>query len=223
MAISHLIFDLDGTLLDTISDIALAISSALMDCGFNRSYDKVTARPLLGDGADALLHRALSGLSDSQEDFDRLKKAYFPYYKAYQGISSDPFDGMVDTLEELASSGVDFSIVSNKPDHLAKIIIKEKLPTIQFLFVLGHKEGDPVKPNPYLIDSVLKETHWNKDECFFVGDSHVDIETARNAGMKVALCTWGYDEYNEQLLARADRVLEKPADLLSLMRDGRKE
>lgn len=215
---SHLFFDLDGTLLDTISDIALAISAALKDCGFARSYDKVSARPLLGDGADALLRRALKGLSDKPEDFLRLKEAYFPHYKAYQGISSDPFEGMENTLDLLRKQDIDLVIVTNKPDHLAKIIIKEKLPSIPFCYVLGHKEGNPVKPDPFLIESVLQEKGWEKKDCLYVGDSHVDIDTARNAGMKVALCTWGYDHYDEALLDRADYVLHRSEDLLEAVK-----
>lgn len=218
MTYQHLIFDLDGTLLDTISDIARAITDALHQCGYSRSYDKITCKALIGDGADALLHRALNGLSDTEEEFLRLKKAYLPLYKAYQGVASDPFEGMAETLKMLGDSGVDFSIVTNKPDQLAKIIMTEKMPTIQFVSIEGHQEGNPVKPNPFQILRLLESKKWEKTDCLFIGDSHVDIDTARNAGLKVALCTWGYDRYEEALLSRADHILNKPSDLLDLVK-----
>ena len=217
MAKKHLIFDLDGTLLDTIADIAKAISMALEQCGFDRRYDRSNAKPLLGDGADALLRRALSGLSDKKEDFDRLKSAYLPNYKAYQGDSSLPFDGMVETLEKLQNDGVDLFVVTNKPDHLAQIILKDKMPTISFASIMGHKEGNPVKPNPFQVLQIIGLGNYKIEECLFIGDSHVDIDTARNAGVEIALCTWGYDEYTDALLERADYVLHRPSDLLSIV------
>ena len=217
MAYRHFFFDLDGTLLDTIADIANAISDALAKRGFQRRYDRESAKALIGNGADALLHRALVGFSEDPQEFEALKKEYLPLYKAYQGRDCDPFPGLPETLLELAQKGVDFSIVTNKPDELSKIIISKKLPQIPFRFILGHIEGNPVKPNPYLVEKILKETGWKKEECLFIGDSYVDLETGKNAGLKSALCTWGYDLHYDDLKKVADHILNQPRDLLDLI------
>ena len=212
----HLIFDLDGTLLDTIEDIAFAISEALRVCGYSRRFDKQSAQRLIGNGADRLLWRALDGLSDDPEDFARLKAVYMPFYKQYQGIKCVPFPKMEKTLQNLREMGVDFAIVSNKPDDLSKIIIAQKLPQIPFALVLGHVEGNPVKPDPLLVDLVLEKTGWLKEDCCFVGDSYVDIDTGNNAGIDTALCCWGYGVYTDELKARSNHVLEEVSDLLAL-------
>lgn len=217
MKYRHFFFDLDGTLLDTIVDIANAISDALGKRGFDRRYDRDSAKALIGNGSDALLHRALAGFSDDPAEFEALKKEYMPLYKAYQGRDCYPFPHMEETLQKLVQLGADLVVVTNKPEHLSKIIISEKLPQIPFKFVLGQVEGNPVKPDPYLINIILKKTGWNRDDCVFVGDSHVDLETGANAKMKCALCTWGYDLHYDALLSVADHVLNDPRDLLDLI------
>lgn len=215
---SHFIFDLDGTLLDSIVDIANAITSALHETGYNLSYDKVSTRRLINDGVDTLIKRALEGIEYNKEDFLRIKKVYLPFYRTYQGQQCVPFPKIEETLQNLVKSGANLCVVTNKPDDLAKIIISKKLPQIPFDFVLGHTEGNPVKPDPFLITEILIKTGWNKKEVLFVGDSHVDIDTAHNAGLDCVLCCWGYDVYNEALRNRSEYVISSPEELLQFVK-----
>lgn len=215
----HFLFDLDGTLLDTIIDIGNAITQALHISGYPElSYDRVSTRRLINNGVDVLIHRALEGIDYTDEDFARIKKNYLPFYRSYQGQQCVPFPKMAETLQNLIKNGGTCSVVTNKPDDLAKIIISKKLPQIPFQFVLGHIEGNPTKPHPFLIDQIVEETGWDKSEMVFVGDSNVDIATAHNGGLPCILCTWGYDTYNASLLKQADAVIDEPTKLLRFLK-----
>lgn len=212
----HFIFDLDGTLLDTIEDIAHAITAALHECGFNISYDREGTTKLINNGADMLVRRALSPIAYTEEDFQRVKSVYLPYYRAFQGMDCLPFPKISKTLQILNKNGISLAIVTNKPDELSQAIIAAKLPDIHFDFNLGHKEGYPVKPDPYLIQYIFNQTGWLPQETLFVGDSNVDLAIAKNAGIDSVLCVWGYDNYTKELCSKANYVIQDPEELLSL-------
>ena len=212
----HFIFDLDGTLLDTIADIAHAITTALHECGFDLSYDRDSATKLINNGADTLIRRALSPVPYTEKDFQRVKSVYLPYYRAFQGMACLPFPNISKTLQALNQNGISLAIVTNKPDELSQAIIAMKLPEIHFDYNLGHKEGYPVKPDPYLIQRIFAETGWRGEDTVFVGDSNVDLAIAKNAGIDSVLCIWGYDNYTEELCSKATYVIHDPEELLLL-------
>ena len=211
----NFIFDLDGTLLDTIEGIRLAINQALRECGFEHQFDRDGTVYLIGDGADVLVRRALKE-HYSEENFARLKARYMPLYKAYQETGTFEFPNVAKTLQILKKSGKSLFVASNKPDLLAGRIISKFFGNDLFSKVSGHREEDPVKPNPITVSRIEDEFGILKEETLYVGDSHVDIETARNAGIRCCLLTWGYDHYTPELLARADYVLPSIDGLLNL-------
>ena len=214
--IRALFFDLDGTLLDTIHDIQRAINQALKDCGYSYSFDHEGTKRLIGNGADMLIKRALKEKGGDVDAFSELKKAYMPYYKLWQNDHTAPFEGLKDVLIKLKEEGILLFVVTNKPAHLAPIVVKEHYGDL-FTEILGQKDGIPVKPDPYYVNYLLEKYHLHKEETLFVGDSLPDVETGHNAGVKTVLCKWGYGFYDAELLGKSDFVAETPKALQELL------
>ena len=212
----HLIFDLDGTLLDTIDDICFAINKALRECGYDYQYDRESTKALVGDGADMLLHRALRDKGYDAQAFAQLKPIYMEYYRIHQVERAHPFEGLKETLQRLKAKGIRLSCVTNKPDALAHTILDMHFGEGFFDFVLGAKEGLPVKPNPTSTYACMEAVGVAKEQCLYVGDSHVDIATGHNAGLPVALCLWGYEVDYAHIQGDAEYLLSTPEDLLRL-------
>jgi len=211
-----LIFDLDGTLLDTLGDIRSAINGALKECGYSYEFSLKEAQSLIGDGADALVKRALKDKGDDPEAFLKLKAAYMPLYKEYQNLHTKAYNGLPETLKFLAERGLKLFVVTNKPDALAKAIVAAHYGKETFVSVLGHLEGEPVKPNPISVLKILEGNDLAREDCLYVGDSITDVETAKNAGMDMALVTWGYGFYKPSLLLQATFVVKKPKSLAQI-------
>lgn len=216
--IRHLIFDLDGTLLDTIEDICYAINTALKQCGYSHSYDRESAKYLIGDGADALLHRALREKGEDVDAFSALKPVYMELYRIHQVERAKPYPGLKETLRELKRQGFTFCCATNKPDPLAHTILDMHYGKGFFDAIIGASESYPVKPNPASTLDCIKRCGYKKEECVYVGDSHVDIATGHNAGLPVALCLWGYEVDYSKIQGDAEFTLTKPEDLATLLK-----
>lgn len=215
--IQNLIFDLDGTLLDTITDIRRAINDALKVCGIPLSYSKKETRSLIGDGADNLVHRAL-GPYDTERNFAAVKAAYLPRYGEYQEVHTKPFNGIVPTLEYLKNRGISLFVCTNKPDAYAQIIVKKFFGDSLFVAIRGLREGEAPKPNPAIVQSFFEAYHLDPKETLFVGDSVTDLHTAQNAGLPLALCLYGYGFYKKGLKEEAAYLVLKPKDLARIVR-----
>ena len=214
----NLIFDLDGTLLNTIVDINAAINEALRRCGYDYSFSVPDTRYLIGDGADALVRRALKENGGDLRRFQELKAVYMPLYKALQCDHVAPFPGLKETLEEARRSGYSFYVSTNKPHALALDVLTATYGEGFFSGILGAKEGQPVKPDPTGVLSLMEEFGLKKEECVYVGDSHVDVLTARNAGIPVILVGWGYETNYPEWKDKADYFVEDRAALVSLLK-----
>ena len=213
-----LILDLDGTLLDTITDITDAINRALKECGYSYSYDRESTKTLIGDGSDTLVRRALRENSGDVDAFLKLNRVYMPLYLEYQNRHTKPFSGIEETLAELKKEGLKLFIVSNKPDHLVQDLIPRYFKDGLFTECHGIKSGEPVKPNPHQVNAIIEKYGLAKDEVLYVGDSMPDILVSENAGVDCALCTWGYGKYDDETCKRAKYLLKEPKILLSIVR-----
>ena len=211
-----LIFDLDGTLLDTITDITEAINEALKECGYQYSYDRESTKTLIGDGSDTLVRRALREKSGDVDAFSKLNRVYMPLYLAYQNRHTKPFIGIVETLEELKKAGISLFIVSNKPDHLVKDLIPRYFPIDLFKECHGNKPGEAVKPNPHQVNRIIEKYGLDRHKVLYVGDSRPDVEVSINAQVDCALCKWGYGDYLDPICLKAKFALEEPGELLSI-------
>jgi phosphoglycolate phosphatase len=210
-----LIFDLDGTLLDTLPDIAAALNDALKAAGIDRHYTVKDCRAFIGNGVDPLVHRALKE-DDTSENFERLKKEYLPRYHAYQGRTTKPFDGLPEVLAELKKRGVLLLVCTNKPDLLAQEILGSRYGDGFFDEIYGARDGEPAKPDPHIVLYFLGKYGLHEEDAIFVGDSLPDAETAENAHIRVCMCRWGYGAYNQGLLDRCDFVIDEPKGLLDI-------
>ena len=212
--IRNLIFDLDGTVLDTITDITIAMNLALEETGYPYRYDREGTKALIGDGADECIRRALKEKGSDLREFNRLKPAYMRLYREHQTEHAVPFPGLKETLIELKKKGFRFSCVTNKPDALAKVVLELNYGEGFFDCIIGQSDAYPRKPDPATVYACMERCDYEKDESAYVGDSHVDIATGHNAGLPVVLCKWGYETDYASCEGDADCVVAKPRDLL---------
>ena len=185
------IFDLDGTLLDTIDDLKEAVNHAMSLRGFPTfTRDEVMA--MVGHGARNLMRKALP---DGYKDDDMVDAAYNDfkaYYITHIDVHTKPFAGIQDLLANLHQEGVMLAVASNKFQEGTEHLIKEFFPEIPFVAVLGGRPGFPLKPDPEIVNEVLRKAGVNKEDAVMVGDSDTDMETAANGGIMGIAVNWGY-------------------------------
>lgn len=206
------IFDLDGTLLDTIEGIRIAINLALKNAGYDYSFDKEGTKHLIGEGADVLLHRALKE-KDTPENFLALKKEYLPLYHLEQEDHTYLFPNLKESLERMKKEGARLFVCTNKPDSFAKRIVEKMYGPSFFEEICGQIEGLPVKPDPRIPNYLIEKYHLTREDTLFVGDSKTDVATGKNAKLKTALCLWGYGFYTKELLDKTDYLFHSPKEL----------
>ncbi len=200
---SAVIFDLDGTLLDTLDDLTAALNMTMRDVGAPlHTRDEV--RSYVGNGVTRLLELALPG-GASHPDFERAIGIYRGYYAAHALDRTAPYPGVQDLLLRLDAAGVPTAVVSNKPDSTTKQLCARFFPTVAAAAGENEAGGVRRKPAPDMVFSALKELCREAGECVYVGDSEVDLLTARAAGMDVISVLWGFRDraFLETMGARA--------------------
>lgn len=212
-----IIFDLDGTILHTITDITIALNVSLEACGYNFSYDDDGTKKLIGMGAKNIIARVFKSREHTPQEFDHLLAVFTHNYRIYQGQTARPYEGIVELLETLKEQGVKLLVASNKPDHLAKEIVTRIFGPNLFDDIYGHQEGKPEKPNPYLVDYLLSKFSISNKDALFVGDSDVDVMTGLNSRLDVALVTWGYGDYAPELLKKTTYIVNSVSELKSIV------
>ena len=185
------IFDLDGTLLDTIADLAESANYALKQLGYPTHPTEII-RTYVGNGINKLLFRALPDEEKTEENMMRMRTHFVPYYDAHNADLSAPYPGIVALLEELQAKGLRMAVASNKYQEATVKLVKHYFPMIDFVEVLGQREGINVKPDPTIVFDILKKAGVSKEETLYVGDSGVDMQTAINAGVDAVGVTWGF-------------------------------
>lgn len=208
-------FDLDGTLLNTLPDIVAAVNIAMTKCGYHKTFTFDDGKVLIGNGADVLCQRAVEGINDKNA-FDKFKKAYLVEYKLHQEDTTKPFDGMIDVISALKKEGLMLFVVTNKPQNLANVIVN-KFFTNLFDGIYGLSDGTKEKPDTYLLNKLMKEFQLKPQEILFVGDSIVDVDTARNAKLDLCLVTYGYGDYNNILKDKSIKYCNSVKELKSFV------
>ena len=190
------IFDLDGTLLDTIDDLGAAVNHAMQLRSFPQHTRDEYMR-MVGHGARNLMRQALP---DGHKDDDMVEAAYNDfkaYYTDHIDVHTKPFPGIQDLVATLHREGVMLAVASNKFQEGTEHLIKEFFPNITFVAVLGNRPGFPYKPSPEIVEEVLNKADVKKEEAVMVGDSDPDMETAANGGIEGIAVGWGYRNMNE--------------------------
>ena len=204
------IFDMDGTILDTLVDLAEAVNYALRKAGLpERSLQEV--RSYLGNGMLRLI-RLAAPEDASAELLAELKEIFTEYYKAHCSAHTRPYDGVVELIEELRARGVKTAVVSNKPDFGVQLLVQDYFPT-SFDAAVGERIGIAKKPAPDSVNEVLRLLNISREEAVYIGDSEVDIETARNAGMTGLIVTWGFRDEAYLLSLKPDVLVHDIKEL----------
>ncbi len=189
MKYTTILFDLDGTLLDTLKDLTISINYALKQLGFpERTIDEV--RRFVGNGMTKLVERALSAAGAPASLTDSCLALFSDYYKEHIHDYTVPYPGVVDLLRTLKKTGCKLAIVSNKMDGPVK-----SLAHLYFPDLIDAAIGTPSnhkKPDPYCVYTALQELGSTPEQCIYIGDSHVDIDTAKNAGIPCICVSWGF-------------------------------
>lgn len=214
MSIKAVIFDLDGTLLNTLEDLAAALNYAMDAYGYpHRSNAEV--RDFVGNGVTGLIELAIpNGRGNPQ--FDEIVRLYRSYYAGHCQIMTRPYDGVMELLKNLDARGIKLAIASNKPDGAVKSLN-------EFYFAdyvevaMGECPGVPRKPSPEILHNALRELGVTGQESLYVGDSEVDIQTARNAGVKCVSVSWGFRDVDVLKANNAEFIADTPAEILNLI------
>ena len=211
------LFDLDGTLLDTLEDLADATNATLEHFGYpTRSLAEI--RRFVGNGARRQITLSLPG-GQTEEEIDQVLAWYKEYYAAHSQIKTRPYEGVLEALEQVKTL-CPVAIVSNKPDVAVKILCGEFFPEV---YSLGERSGCPRKPAPDMVLDAMKAV--GAENCIYVGDSEVDILTARNAGVPCLSVLWGFRDLDCLVEAGADRFCHTTAELVNslkeMMNDGK--
>jgi len=206
-----ILFDLDGTLLNTLDDLVDATNATLTHFGCpERTWEEV--RQFVGNGAERLIRLALPGKADDPDVYEVL--AYYKdYYAAHSQIKTRPYEGI---LEALAAVREEFpvAIVSNKPDNAVKILCSQYFGDT---YALGESDACPRKPAPDMVRQAMAAI--GAERCIYVGDSEVDVLTAKNAGVPCLSVLWGFRDKEILVEAGATHFCEDPADLVNSLKE----
>lgn len=208
------IFDLDGTLADTLEDLADATNYGLRQLGYpEHEYEKY--KKFVGNGVQKLCFRALP--DDKKDDTDRLLEQFSNYYGEHFLDKTRLYDGMYETLKKLSENGVKLAIATNKPENFAVKIADALLSEFDFVKILGGCDYRPKKPDTAIITEILSALPEAENHVFMIGDSNVDIETGKNAGISTIGCVWGFRGRNELEAAGADFIAETAEDIVKFI------
>ncbi|MDR1136931.1 MAG: HAD-IA family hydrolase [Synergistaceae bacterium] len=219
MKIKAVLLDLDGTLLNTLDDIADSANYALSALGYP-PHPVSAYRYFVGQGVDNLVKNAVPESERTPEKLASVKKIYMERYAKHSMDKTRPYDGVVATLEELKKIPVKLAVVSNKPERDTKSTVILTFAPELFDAVTGGREGVPLKPDPAAVYNILGEFGVSPQETMFIGDTMVDIATAKNAGCVSVGVMWGFrpEELSAAGEVGADFVIDCPSELIDLVR-----
>lgn len=210
------IFDLDGTLVNSIADLAVAVNQALVKCGYP-IHPEEAYRFMVGDGVNKLFERALPESERTAENVARIREHFMPFYEEHNADLSRPYEGIPELLEELQRRGVLMAVASNKYHSATCKLIAHFFPTIHFHPVFGNREGVPVKPDPRIVDDIVATLGVDKSDLLYVGDTNVDMRTAINAGVDAVGVSWGFRPREELAAHSPFALIDHPDQLLPLL------
>jgi|LNFM01.1.fsa_nt_gb phosphoglycolate phosphatase len=207
-----ILFDLDGTLLDSLASIGTAMNEALASLSL-ATHALDAYRHFVGDGVRVLAERVLA--ESARHRVDELLSAYRPRYRARQ-LEAPAYDGVREMLAALGARGVPMSVLTNKPDDLAIEIVRSLFDQTRFVVVRGERDGVPKKPDPTQALELARAMDVEPGRCWFVGDTPTDVRTARNAGMQAIAVLWGFRGHDELEQAGASVFVSSPMALVAL-------
>ena len=214
------IFDLDGTLTDTLDSLTYSVNLTLEEMGYP-ALERSKCRAFVGNGSRVLIEKALkasgdttlSRIEEGMEVYDRVFDANCTYHVT-------PYDGIVELLQALKEKGMKLTVLSNKPHRQAVHVVEEVFGKEMFDWVQGQQEGIPRKPDPYAAIQIAEKFRVKPEECVYIGDSEVDVATGTAARMKTLGVTWGFRSVEQLKEAGATILLDRPVQILEEINKG---
>lgn len=209
-------FDLDGTLLDTLTDLANAMNRALIDSGFP-AHPAESYKYFVGDGVDTEASRALPETARDSETITKVAESSEDYYASCWRENTHPYPGIPELLNALSQHNLILTILSNKPDHFTKQMVAELLPDWRFRIVRGALPDVPIKPDPAAALQIADQIGIPPENFLYLGDTNTDMQTANNAGMFPVGCLWGFRTADELNQNGAKTLIQDPTDIIQVL------
>lgn len=214
--IKMVMFDLDGTLVNSLADLAISVNFALNRAGLDEKPLE-NYKTYVGNGRDMLIKRAMGSAADDKALFEQVRNDYDVHYAAHCNDNTTAYHGCDRLLEQLAAKNIKTAVLSNKPHEFVAKILEKLYPKHTFTEAWGHKTEYKNKPEPDALLAILKLQGIKQSECVYVGDSDVDVYTAKNAGVKMAGVSWGFRGREELENAGAPFVADTAEELLTYL------
>ena len=211
------IFDLDGTLTNTLESMTYSVNLTLEEMGLSK-ITKDQCRLFVGNGARVLMEKSLKAAGDT--DASRIEEGMEIYGRIFDQNCTyhvTPYEGIPEMLKALKDKGVQLAVLSNKPDRQTVKVVKAIFGEELFDYAQGQKEGIRRKPEPDGVWYLMEQMHVSKEECLYIGDSEVDAATGRNAGLKTIGVLWGFRDRKTLETAGADDLIDRPDELLQFV------
>jgi phosphoglycolate phosphatase len=215
------LFDLDGTLLNTLTDLADAMNASLAHFGF-APHPVDAYKYFIGDSVETEAKRALPEFSRDPETIKKVARFSEQIYDKCWHKNTKPYPGIAELLSDIEKKRLPMVILSNKPDHFTKVMVEKLLPYWHFKIVQGALPDIPVKPDPASALQIAKRLAIPPEQFLYLGDTNTDMKTAVNAGMFPVGCLWGYRSADELLSAGAKILVKSPAEVLDIIENPRK-
>lgn len=212
------LFDLDGTLINTLEDLAAASNYALAAYGYPpRPVEDF--KMLAGNGVAVMLERAMPAGEATAGRVADLKEKFLEYYSVHYADKTCPYPGVPELLRALKEKGYKRAVVTNKVEEMAKVILNKLYPDC-FDLIMGQRDGVPTKPDPTLAHMAMEQLGVKPEECVFMGDSGVDVQTAVNSGALPVGVLWGFREEKELRENGAKRIIRQARELLDILEEA---
>ena len=211
------IFDLDGTLTNTLESMTYSVNLTLEEMGLSK-ITKDQCRLFVGNGARVLMEKSLKAAGDT--DASRIEDGMEIYGRIFDQNCTyhvTPYEGIPEMLKALKDKGIHLAVLSNKPDRQTVKVVKAIFGEELFDYAQGQKEGIRRKPEPDGVWYLMEQMHVSKEECLYIGDSEVDAATGRNAGLKTIGVLWGFRDRKTLETAGADDLIDRPDELLQFV------
>ncbi len=211
-----IIFDLDGTLLNTIDDLGSAVNYALTQWGYP-IHDISSYPQFVGNGIKKLIERAMPEDARTEENIEKLRTHFTKYYNQYNTDLTTPYKGITELLSQLNNNGIKLAVASNKYQSAVEKLITHFFPKIPWVAIEGQKDKYPAKPDPAIVFDILSKCPTCPKNVLYVGDSGVDIETSRRAGIESVGVTWGFRPVAELIEHNADNIIDTPHEIMDIV------
>lgn len=211
-----IIFDLDGTLLNTIADLATATNQALAFYGYP-THDIPQYKYFVGNGINKLFERALPEGKKDSENVLKIRECFIPYYNEHLTDFTQPYPGIPELLETIQQHNILIAVASNKYQQATGKLIPHFFPNIKFTAIFGQRDGVPRKPDPTIVFDIMEIAGVSKDEVLYCGDSNVDMQTAANAGVDGIGVTWGFRPRTELEKEHPFAIIDTAEEILKYL------